>query len=125
MQPLDVEDVHRGRESETTSSEHYATKDVEANPNPPRELIAQVGGCAKTFHEAQGSAVKADCHDGEEDQFPESDSEFHWRPPFGVDPGVCGCSASATSSRRWVIHQMPPSIMPPSGTKSGMRESTR
>src|SRR3954451_5679886 len=120
MKALDVEDVHGGGESEATGGEHDSAENVEADPDTPGELITEIGNGTDAFDETQDGGVAAKYHHCVEDELPESEFELHFAPP------LCSFdSASATSSRRWVIHQTPPRNIPPSGTKSGMRERTR
>src|SRR5215831_2595083 len=76
MQPPDVQDVHRRCECESPSREHDTAENVEADPDSPRELIAQVSGGAETLREAEKCSVQPRRHQKEENQFPESRGEI-------------------------------------------------
>src|SRR5271157_4799050 len=124
MKALDVEDFDRCSQGETAGRQHDAAHHVEADPQPPGELVAQIGGRAQPVEKPQVSAVDAGRHDEQEDCLPEG--EPHSRDRHCTPPLRCFSSASAcaTSSRRCVIQYTPPSSTPNSGTKSGMRDST-
>ncbi len=129
MQALDIKDVNGGGESEPAGGQHDSAKNIEAHPDTPGKLIAEVGGGAQTLRETDKGGVEAGCHEEEEDQLPECELEIGARHysflPFFLSAAGLGPSARATSSRRCVIHQMPPSTIPPRGTKSGMWDRTR
>src|SRR5581483_11262572 len=101
---------------ESTGRQHDTAQHIEANPPAPGKLIVQVRRGAKSTSKADHCGVKSRNHQHQENQLPEGQLDFHWlsssfffmasrRPGFP--------SANATSSRRCVIHQIPPSSTPP------------
>ena len=121
---LQPEDVHSGGERKATRRQHHAAHDVEADPQAPREPVAQVRGRPQpariTQHRRVGPGQKNNHHD----RFPESElRQSHLIPSSSLCSSLAWrslASAAATSARRWVIHQTPPSRTPPSETTSGM-----
>ena len=47
MEALDVEDLDRRRQGEAARCQHHAAHHVEADPDAPGKLVAQVGGRAQ------------------------------------------------------------------------------
>ena len=95
-----------------------AAHHVEADPDAPGKFVAQVGGAAQPVHHAQVGGIQPAQHDGREDGAPDREFwklQLHLRRP----------SFLATSARRLVIHQMPPSSTVPVETTSGTSSSTR
>src|SRR5271166_2134918 len=110
MPALDVEDLYCGGQGEAAGGQHDAAHHVEADPEPPGELVAEIGGSAKPIPEADPGGVHTSRHDEEEDGLPEGESErqfglrdHHCAPPFAACLSSPWASASATSSRRCVI----------------------
>src|SRR5579871_252204 len=81
-------------------------------------MVAQVGGAAQAIKDPQIGRVRAAQQNGREDCAPHGDLRQH--PRHFDFP-----SALATSARRLVIHQMPPSKIEPVETTSGTSSSTR
>src|ERR1035438_6923883 len=91
---------------------------VEAYPQAPGELIAQVGGAAQPVHHAQVGGIQPAQHNGREDCAPDGNFrklQLHLRRP----------SFLATSARRLVIQQIPPNSTVPVETTSGTSSNTR
>src|ERR1039457_3206407 len=103
MEAFDVEDFDCCGQRETARCQHDSAHHVEADPQAPGKLIAQVRGSAQPAEKAEEGAVDTGCHDRKEDRFPEceADSWDRHRPPPLCSSSLA--SASATSSRRWVI----------------------
>src|SRR5262249_51861717 len=79
---------------------------------------AQIGGAAQPVEHAQIGGVEAAQQDGRENTSPHR----QFRKP---DPHDRFPSLRATSPRRLVIHQIPPSSTEPVETTSGNSSSTR
>src|SRR5207244_8952364 len=115
---LDIEYVYGGYQRKAASRQAHATEDIEGDPEPPRKLVAEVGRPAQSVEDAQAGGIQAAQHDGREDGAPDGDfgeSKSHFRFPSDL----------ATSARRLLIHQMPPSRTEPVETMSGVNSSTR
>src|SRR5450756_129958 len=69
---LQIEYMHGRRDRETTGGESDAAKDIEANPQAPRELVAQIGRSPQSLDETLVSSVRAESHQYKENAAPES-----------------------------------------------------
>src|SRR5437868_5220942 len=107
LQPLDIEDVHGRGQGESSCREHHTAEHVESDPQAPGKLIVQVGGAAESLGEAHHCSIEARCHQGQEHKLPESELDLHFSLSFRATTW-CPSSAAATSSRRCVIHKIPP-----------------
>src|SRR5438552_1462304 len=126
LQPFQIENMYRGSQRESSGRQHHAAQYVEADPQPPGKLICQVGSSPQPLSKAQHRRVDSRGHQKQKREFPEGELSFHWTFLWAsVTPPSSRDSAAATSSRRWVIHQTPPSKTPPNGTMSGIRDNTR
>ena len=84
MPAFDVQNVHGSGQGEATGRQHHAAHYVEADPQPPGELIVQVSGSAEAVGEADVGGVNASRHDGEEYGLPEGEAkpgDGHCAPP--------------------------------------------
>src|SRR5579885_683070 len=106
---------HR-HEREAAGRQTHAAQDVETDPQSPGELVVQVGRPPQAVAHPQVSAVRSREHQNGEDAPPDGESR---------EQAVHAFSFLATSSRRLVIHQIPPSNTLPTETTSGTRCNTR
>src|SRR5208282_6762715 len=119
-----VEDLDGRGQDEAARGQHHAAHHVEADPQSPGKLVAEVGGGAQSVEKPDVGAADARDHDDKEYRLPECEphsGDRHRTPPLCC---FSSASACATSSRRCVIQYTPPSNTPHSGTKSGMRDRT-
>ncbi len=82
-----------------------SAEDVEADPEPPGELVAQIGGSAQPLEDAYIGGIQAGHHHKKEDRLPKGEA---WQArqvshDCPLDRLLPEPSAAATSSRRCVI----------------------
>ena len=113
-EPLQVEEVHGGRDGETPCGQAHADHHVEPDPDPPGELVGQVGRCAQPPPEAHGRGVEARHHDDGGHAAPEC--QLRPDPVHRSPPSAVSCASDAwpwSWFRRLTIHQRPNIITPP------------
>jgi hypothetical protein len=82
LEALEVEDVHRGGQREGAGRQPDPAQHVEADPQPPGELVAEVGGGPEPAGEADRRHPQEDGPEDDEHRLPEAETgqrEFHGR----------------------------------------------
>src|SRR5208283_1066376 len=115
-----MQDVDGGGNGEAAGRQSHAAQNVEADPEAPGMLVAEVCGGAQPLRESHPGGVGPGRQNGNGDHPPEDRAEqLHRRPPWPEEPR----SARATSALRLVSHHSPASVKLPAQTKGGIFDS--
>lgn len=100
LEGFDVEDVNDGAQGETARRQAHAAEDVEADPQAPGKLVAEIGGCAQPLGEAHVGGIQPEAEQDDEHGAPEGQKSkklFH-NELTSFDQSKCGITGYLAES---------------------------